>query len=86
MYMLQNLIYRKEQIISLAGGTTYKEINKTTFRNMNIVIPSLELLKEYEEFAYNLIKQVRIVKKQNQKLIEARDILLPRLMNGEIPV
>jgi type I restriction enzyme S subunit len=86
MYMLQNLIYRKEQIISLAGGTTYKEINKTTFRKMNIVIPSLELLKEYEEFAYNLIKQVRIVKKQNQKLIEARHILLPRLMNGEITV
>jgi type I restriction enzyme S subunit len=53
---------------------------------MNIVIPSLELLKEYEEFAYNLIKQVRIIKKQNQKLIEARDILLPRLMNGEITV
>ncbi len=86
MYLLFNLIHRKEEIISKAGGTTYKEIIKSTFRNFEIMIPSKNILNSFNNYAYNFIRQVRLLKKQNQKLKEARDILLPRLMNGSIQV
>jgi type I restriction enzyme, S subunit len=86
MYLLYNLHSRKAEIESKAGGTTFKEINKSTFRNMDIVLPTETLLQQFQDFAYDVFKQVRIIKKQNQKLQQARDLLLPRLMRGELTV
>jgi len=86
MYLLHNLMSRVEEIIGLASGTTFKEISKTNFRAIPISVPPSQLLEEFEQYAYDAIKQVRFLKKQMQKLVEARDLLLPRLMNGEIEV
>ena len=86
MYLLHNLMSRKEEIIGKAGGTTYKEINKSTFREMDIIVPNRPLLEEFNEFAYDTLRQVRLLKKQEAKLQAARDLLLPKLMSGEIAV
>ena len=86
MYLLHNLMYRVEEIRSHAGGTTYAEISKTRFRNLDIVIPSKLLLEQFQEQAHKIFQQVQLLQKQNQKLQAARDLLLPRLMNGEINV
>lgn len=86
MYLLHNLMSRREEIIGLAKGTTYKEINKTTFRTMDIIIPNEMLLKQFYDFSYNIIRHTRLLKKQTVNLKAARDLLLPRLMSGEIVV
>ena len=86
MYILYNLMARKDEIESLAGGTTYREINKTTFRSMSIRIPPGHLCAEFNEFCDAISDQVLNLKTQNQKLAQARDLLLPRLMSGEIAV
>jgi len=86
MYLLHNLMNRREEILLRAGGATYKEINKSTFRGMEIVIPDSKVLLPFQKFAYDCIRQTRLLKKQNALLIEARDILLPKLMSGEIEV
>lgn len=86
MYFLHNLISRREEIIGFAKGTTYKEINKTTFRNMDIVIPNDLLLQQFYDFSHDMICQTRLLKKQTDNLKAARDLLLPRLMSGEIQV
>jgi type I restriction enzyme, S subunit len=86
MYLLHNLMYRVEEIRSHAGGATYKEISKSRFRGLNIVVPSKVLLLQFEEMALQLLKQTRVLQKQKTKLTKARDLLLPRLMNGEIAV
>ena len=86
MYLLHNLIHRVEEIRSQAGGSTYKEISKGKFKALPIVLPEGMLLREFEEQVATLHAQVRSLHKSNQKLAEARDLLLPRLMNGEISV
>lgn len=86
MYFLHNLMCRVEEIRSHAGGSTYQEINKTRFRNLDIVIPSKILLQQFQEQSYKILQQVRLLNKQVAKLSQARDLLLPRLMNGEIAV
>lgn len=86
MYLLYNLMSRIGEIIGLASGTTFKEISKTNFRTMPIIIPSVLVLEEFEQYIYDIIKKVRVLKKQMYKLTKARDLLLPRLMNGEIEV
>jgi len=86
MYILYNLMWRVEEIRSHAGGTTYKEISKGRFRPLSITIPTKHIAKEFNELTCRTLTQIRLLKKQQMKLIEARDILLPRLMNGDIAV
>lgn len=86
-YMLFNLMSRKEEIINHANGSTYLEITKGVFRKMKIKIPqNKERLIAFEkdfEVTFALIENLLI---QIKILQEARDILLPRLMNGEIEI
>jgi type I restriction enzyme S subunit len=86
MYLLHNLMYRVEEIRSHAGGSTYKEISKGKFKALPIVTPDAGLMHEFEEQASELHGQVRTLHAMNQKLAQARDLLLPRLMNGEVAV
>ncbi|AEM46871.1 restriction modification system DNA specificity domain-containing protein [Acidithiobacillus ferrivorans SS3] len=86
MYLLFNLMSRVEEIRSNAKGTTYPEISKGRFRDMAVVIPTAMLVNEFSGFASDIINQVRILKKSTLKLERSRDLLLPRLMNGEVAV
>lgn len=86
MYYLFNLMSRVEEIRGNAKGTTYPEISKGRFRSMEIVIPPESIVSEFCVFAENIFEQVCCLKKQIEKTTQARDILLPKLMNGEVTV
>ncbi len=86
MYLLFNLMSRVDEIRSNAKGATYPEISKGRFRDMDVIVPAAPLVKEFSAFATDVILQVRCLKKQSQKLQKARDLLLPRLMSGEVAV
>jgi type I restriction enzyme S subunit len=86
MYLLFNLMNRVEEIRSNAKGTTYPEISKGRFRGMDVVVPSEPLTKAFSEAVYPMVRQVRCLKKQAVALRRARDVLLPRLMSGEVAV
>jgi len=77
----------KEQLDALgSNGSTFTNVNKTKFENMEVFVPKQKVLLEFaQEFEapFNLILTLQ---KQNTKLREARDILLPKLMNGQIEV
>ncbi len=86
-YMLFDLKSRKDEIIGTANGSIFLEISKGKFRQMNIKLPVDEnILVNFEnefDVTFNFIENLLM---QNAKLREARDILLPRLMRGELVV
>ena len=86
LYLLFNLINRVPEIRSNALGTTYPEISKGRFREMDVVIPKRAVATEFSCTASEVIDQVRCLKRSTSALIQARDILLPRLMSGEVAV
>jgi type I restriction enzyme S subunit len=86
MYLLFNLISRVSEIRGNAKGTTYPEISKGRFREMDIIVPSKTLVNEFAGFVGDMIRQIRFLKRSTRKLEAARDLLLPRLMNGEVVV
>ena len=51
-----------------------------------LLLPIIQLLTSFEEIAEPLLSQIHNVRFQNQKLRAARDLVLPRLMSGEIQV
>ena len=44
------------------------------------------MIAEFCGFALNVFDQICCLKKQNAKLAQARDLLLPKLMSGEVAV
>lgn len=86
MFLLFNLLGRVEEMIGLATGATFKELSKKTFRALPVLWPTDPLLESFEYRAYPLIQQVRLLKKQNQELARSRDLLLPKLMSGQLDV
>jgi type I restriction enzyme S subunit len=86
MYLLFNLLSRVNEIRSNAKGTTYPEISKGRFREMGIIFPNKTLMVSFGEIAYGVIRQVRCLMRANTNLAKARDLLLPKLMNGEVAV
>ena len=86
MYLLFNLMIRTPEIRSNAKGTTYPEISKGRFRQMDVLIPARTLVVDFAKIASGIIQQVRYLKRSTLKLTQARDLLLPRLMNGKITI
>lgn len=73
-------------LVNHATGAGYPAVRPDDFERAAVIVPPkplLTLFHEASELNFRLISQVD---KQNQKLAEARDLLLPRLMNGEIAV
>lgn len=56
------------------------------FVNFKILIPPIELQKEYREIVIRFEKEKNVLWDQNQNLIKQRDSLLPRLMSGKLSV
>lgn len=86
MFLLFNLLGRVEEMTGLATGSTFKEVSKKTFRALPVLWPEDVLLSAFESRVYPLIQQVRLLKKQNLQLARARDLLLPKLMSGQLDV
>ncbi|CAA9890831.1 Predicted nucleotidyltransferases [Candidatus Methylobacter favarea] len=77
----------KEQLDALgSNGSTFTNVNKNKFENMEVLVPNKKVLNEFAGEFEAPFKMILILQKQNTKLREARDILLPKLMNGQIEV
>jgi type I restriction enzyme S subunit len=51
-----------------------------------IKLPSEKVMQEYKDETDKIFNLIQVLRLQNSKLREARDILLPKLMNGQIEV
>jgi type I restriction enzyme S subunit len=76
----------KAEMEAIGGGATMGNVNKTKFEGLEILKPAMPLLREFHEFCDPLFDQIKVLQTQTQKLLAARDLLLPRLMSGEIAV
>ena len=86
LYLLFNLMSRVAEFRSNAKGSTYPEISKGRFRDMDIVVPAKPLVVEFANITATIIRQVRCLKRLTLGLCQARELLLPRLMSGEVAV
>lgn len=85
-YIYFALIDLKPRLEAMGGGATMPNVNKSKFESMPVILPTKKLLTIFNDFCKPIFFQIKTLSLQNQKLKEARDILLPRLMNGEIAV
>ena len=69
-----------------AVGAVFDAIIVDTFKFIPFIIPDRRLVTLFEKIIDPTFRQIENLLQQNQKLAQARDLLLPRLMSGAIEV
>jgi type I restriction enzyme S subunit len=77
---------RNQKLVALSGGAARNNINQQIVRAFPVVMPTSLVMQHFSSQVQPLFNQWLGLEKQNKRLAKARDLLLPRLMNGEIPV
>jgi type I restriction enzyme S subunit len=73
-------------LVNHATGAGYPAVRPEDFERAEILLPPKILLNYFHERTAPNFRLIKKLDQQNQKLAHARDLLLPRLMNGEIAV
>jgi type I restriction enzyme S subunit len=77
----------RHHVVGAATGTSVKHTSPKRILSYTAVMPNGgNLIDAFEDFARPVFHQINILIETNQKLRAARDLLLPRLMSGEIAV
>ncbi|UWR38614.1 restriction endonuclease subunit S [Sulfitobacter sp. W074] len=78
----------KEALIETLGrgSTSQTELSKEDLGRMEITVPHISLQIQFGEKVAASRAQVEQLLLQNDKLAKARDLLLPRLMDGRLPI
>ena len=76
--------FRGNAIKSMVGSSGRQRVQESCFEKFMVYVPPASLLRLFSEFTEPAFEQIKILASQNQKLRAARDLLLPRLMSGEL--
>ena len=82
-YALKSHFYAEDII---GSGSIYAATNKKELELQLLIVPPQSLLTEFNNQASQIDRQIENLTTQIEKLSQARDLLLPRLMSGEIAV
>jgi type I restriction enzyme S subunit len=76
----------KNAVESLASGAAQPNISSSQLESIKLFYPKVETVSKFGNSIKSSFELIWNLKKQNTKLREARDILLPKLMSGQIKV
>ena len=68
----------------IGGGTIFKSVTKADMHRINVLIPSHLLVSEFERIAKSMFYELKVLTAKNDVLRRTRDLLLPKLISGEI--
>ena len=76
----------KEVLVGLSAGAAQKNISQQIVRGVSMQMPTNTLMSMFIDIVSPMFEQMLSLQLTNQKLRTARDLLLPRLMSGELAV
>ena len=82
-YLLKERFYKDNLI---GNGSIFDSISKDELCNQSFLVPTEELVSAFDEQSKSIDAMINILDDKIDLLIQARDRLLPKLMNGEIEV
>ena len=84
-YLYQLVKNAKNELINMAVGSAQQNISQILIKKLSIHT-CLEKIKNFHSFAEPIHQNIVKNQYENESLIELRDILLPKLMSGELDV
>ena len=83
-YVVHYLKIRFDNLNS--AGTTFGSITKDDLFNLSVVIPSSEIVEQFEKVCNSIFDEQMEIGLEIESLTKLRDELLPLLMNGQVSV
>jgi len=85
LYIFRSDLYR-HHVLASATGSTVKHTAPDRIKSFKIVLPSTAIRQNFENTTDLQLNQIEILKRKNINLRKTRDLLLPKLISGEIDV
>lgn len=85
-YEFTNQILHRIDYSSMNRGSTQPLITQGDMKKVVVLVPDEDTLAKFEEFAGSLMAKWEANNNENVKLTSLRDMLLPKLMSGELDV
>jgi type I restriction enzyme S subunit len=81
-----NHLLANMQLEQYNGGAAVPTLNRNDVHRVKVLSPPSMLLRMFEDQSHDIVKLIEALTSMNLKLAKARDLLLPKLMNGEVAV
>jgi len=85
-YLYFGIKQQLELLKSISTGVATKFLTIKILNNINIVVSSNQIQEQFSDFLSKVFFQIDILQKKNENLRKTRDLLLPKLISGEIDV
>nr|WP_176024255.1 restriction endonuclease subunit S [Brucella pseudintermedia] len=87
IYLGQNLLSREAEIEALGEGSTGQtELSRTRLGELLILVPSGPVLDAFDKFTDPVLKRIAANDEESRTLVSLRDLLLPKLISGEVRI
>ena len=67
-----------------ASGSAQRNFGPTHLKQISLLVPNFKLLELHQKYAFSLFKKRKQLLSEIDALKDTRDLLLPKLLNGEI--
>ena len=85
-FTLHQLKERFQQEDTMGGGTIFKAVTRKDVESIESLNPASLTVRAFEEICYPVEVQIEILTDKNTNLRQTRDLLLPKLISGELDV
>ena len=85
-YLFELMKSKQKEIFGFQKGAAQPHVYPKDLQRLPLLVPKGTMVSMFEESVSHNFHQIRVLLEQNKLLAKARDLLLPRLMNGEVAV
>ena len=73
-------------LVNRTTGASYPAVRPSDFESAMLLVPSEKILSLFHEKVAPIYQLINVLENKNKTLTQARDLLLPRLVNGELMI
>lgn len=86
MYIFLNLLENRSNLLNLRQGAAQQNVNQIIIKSFKIFKPSKSIMIEFNQKISVFFEQMKNLQQKNTNLRITRDLLLPKLISGELDV
>lgn len=85
-YLYHVLLRLSVRLNQMATGSVQNNLNTDLLGSQLVLVPNGSTLKQFDDITVPLFNKILLNGRENRKLAEIRDYLLPRLLSGQVEV
>ena len=85
-YLYQLFLIIREELVRHGSGSVFTNLKTDILKEWKVTIPSNEILETFDNWMETNLVKLRTINYQSQTLAKLRDVLLPKLISGELRI